>query len=120
MLVPESTGPPQCPHPQTAHPADRSVALSCSIHRAAERDRLETPTHGPTASPSAASSPRRQRPPRWRTTSRSPCPFDGCERSTRRCAPPPTYALGLGSLWAASTSASPPPCPPWPTLPPRP
>src|SRR5215213_1896056 len=54
------------------------------------RDCLETPTHGPTSSPSASSSPRRQRPPRWRTAFRSPSSFDGYERSTRRCAPPPT------------------------------
>src|SRR5919199_2324058 len=33
------------------------------------RDCLESPTHGPTASPSAVSSPRRQRPPPWHTTS---------------------------------------------------
>src|SRR5215213_3774952 len=54
------------------------------------RDCLETPTHGLTASPSAASSPRRQRTLRSRTTSRSPWPSSGCGRSTRRCAPPPT------------------------------
>src|SRR5215217_7232315 len=54
------------------------------------RDCLETPTHGLTASPSAASSPRRQRTLRCRTTSRSPWPSSGCRRSTRRCAPPPT------------------------------
>jgi hypothetical protein len=37
--------------------------------------------------------PRRQRPPRWRISSRSPCPSSGCERSTPRCAPPPTSSV---------------------------
>src|SRR5215203_3064919 len=102
-------------------PSDRSVRprlvaapalLLALIHSSAWRDCLETPTHGPISSPSAASSPRRRRPPLWRIASRSPSSYDGYERSKRRCAPPPTSSATPGNPSAASASANPPPFPP--------